>query len=90
MSIQCQFCGVVAGYGREISHKLSCLVNTVQFDAVAYNSIVNGKRPEAEQAIQDANVATLMAAQQIHLSGDWRRAGVAKRLKQLQKICPKP
>ncbi len=51
------------------------------------DTICTARRKEAEEAIQRADVGTLKFAQGTRLIGDWRRAAVAKRIKQLEKQC---
>lgn len=59
-------------------------------DKYLFTVICDGRREEAEEAIQKADLDTLLATQKTNLVGDWRRAGVAKRIKQLEKLCLKP
>ena len=54
---------------------------------IDFNTIVNGKKPEALVAIQECDDAKLLAdAAAAGLKGDWRRAAVAKRIDELKTL----
>ena len=50
-----------------------------------FDEVVNGDRTKSLESIRNVKLYVLQAAQDYGLKGDWRRAAVAKRIKELQR-----